>query len=128
MNGKAISTLIEKHIEKGIIAIAALILLAMIWSYGINTPNKVPFNGWLQGPREMHASVMESARQLETAMRTAKTEEIRQQSSAKKLVDAHNEGIYAALTPTKPNAKEIKLQPVARTLMRGGKDVPELTN
>src|SRR5262245_16800879 len=132
MNGKAILGSIEKHIEKVIIAIATVFLVAMIWLYGINTPNKVSFNGSPRGPRELHESVLDSAKQLETAMRNAKAEEVKQQSSAKKLVDVHNEGIYAALTPTKPDApdaKGFKLQPVGRTLMAGGKEavVPGLT-
>lgn len=132
MNGKAILAAVEKHIEKGIIGIAAIFLVAMIWLYGINTPNKVSFNGAEHGPRDLNQTVLESARQLESAMRTAKADEVKQQSSARKLVDAHNEGIYAALTPTKPDApdaKGIKLTPVPRTLMAGGKEavVPGLT-
>jgi hypothetical protein len=132
MNGKAILAMLEKHIEKGIIAIAAIFLLAMIWFYGINTPNKVAFNGAEHGPRDLNQAVLNSARELENAMRSAKAEEVKQQSSARKLVDAHNEGIFAALTPTKaegPEAKGFKLTPVPRTLMAGGKEavVPGLT-
>jgi hypothetical protein len=132
MNGKAILALIEKHIEKGIIFVAGLFLVAMIWFYGIHTPNKAPFDGAQLGPRDLHASVLEKAKQLESAMRNAKAEDVKPQSSARKLVEVHNEGIYAALSPTKPDAPEAKgykIQPVARTLMTGGKEavVPGLT-
>jgi len=89
-------TLLETHIEKGILGLAVLCLGAMLWMYLINSPNKVPYGGKEQGPGDLMTAIKSDADGLEARLRNADVpdpEKIKKYSD--QLKDQHNAGIFA---------------------------------
>ena len=54
-------SLLEAHIEKGILGLAAAGLLFMLWAYGINSPNKVKYQNGELGPRELAEAIKDAS-------------------------------------------------------------------
>lgn len=86
--------LVEKHIEKGVLGIAVLALLAMGWLYLVNSPNKVKYGSRELGPGELMQAIKAEADQLQQRMRAAEPEPIKVEEFAKQLEQIHSAGIF----------------------------------
>ncbi len=102
MNVQRILSLLEEHVEKGVLGLAALFLVAMVWMYLIRTPNRVEFAGRALGPRELAQAVYEEAKSLESRLRTARGKEPEVERFADELRALHERGIFASAEPQAP--------------------------
>ena len=89
--------MIEAHVEKGILVLSVGFMGWMLWSFIINSPNKVQYGGKEYGPRDLLEAVKRDADTLETAIRNAKPEDVDESQFAfsERLRQEHDAGIYA---------------------------------
>jgi hypothetical protein len=99
--------LVETHVEKGVLGLTGLFMVAMLWMYLIKSPNSVEYGGEQCGPRELMESVKRDADALDRAVRDAKADEPVVKDYSHELEQDHDRGIFAetpqagpALTPT----------------------------
>jgi hypothetical protein len=91
--------LLEKHVEKGIVGLTALALLAMFYLYFVRSPNTVPYGDEEVSPRELYENIQEDALALERAVRSAAPDEDQEQKSedfSQQLQKYHAQGIFAS--------------------------------
>lgn len=90
---------IEAHIEKGVLGIAALGALAMLWLFILNSPNTVSYSGQELGPAELSDKILSDAEALDRVVRSkqADTEPIEDYSAL--LRRRHQDGVFAESTP-----------------------------
>ncbi len=88
--------LVEAHVEKGILGLAALFMVGMLWMYLIKSPNSVDYQGQQRGPRELLEAIKHDADDLDRVVRNAKGEEPKVEKFSERLRRHHNEGIFAA--------------------------------
>ncbi len=112
--------MIEAHVEKGVVALAALFLGYVFVFHFVGSPNRVEFAGTKLGPRDLGPKVLEEAKRLKAAMSSAtdtKSEE-KTPEYAKQLRETHAAGIYVPLTPDGP-----ALQPSLRATANLGTNI-----
>ena len=49
--------LLEAHVEKGILGVAGLFMVGMLWMYLIRSPNTAEYQGQERGPRELMEAI-----------------------------------------------------------------------
>ena len=54
--------LLETHVEKGILGLAAFFMLFMLWAYLIRSPNKVSYGGREVGPRALAEAIKQETK------------------------------------------------------------------
>lgn len=91
--------LIERHCEKGLLALAALFMVYVFVVYFIFAPNAVEFAGKKTTPGELNSEILAKAKNLESAVQRA---DQNQKDAApvvdygKQLREKHQAGIFAA--------------------------------
>lgn len=88
--------LFETHVEKVVLAGCGIFALAMLWMYILNNPNQREYNGKNVGPRELDQAILANARDLQSAMRRAKTEHSDMPAYDQQLRKSHAAGILTA--------------------------------
>jgi len=116
--GKRVIQLIEAHIEKGLLALAALFVLYLAWGYLFGSPNRVRFGGRELGPTEVYRVVRSEAEALERAMRNATPEPVQVESFADRLQRLHAGGVFAVRSGEAP-----PLEPELRMATTFGKPI-----
>lgn len=102
MNVNRILAMLEEHVEKGILGLAVLFLVAMVWMYLVRSPNRIEFQGRELGPRELAQAVYEEAQGLENRLRGATAPEPQVEKFAERLRALHERGVLASAEPTRP--------------------------
>lgn len=92
--------LLEKHIEKVILGVAAVFTLYMLYAYMIDNPYKIEFAGKKVVPAALGGEILDSAKGLEVAIRSATPEETPVEEFSKKLEAERTKGIFADATVT----------------------------
>ncbi len=95
MNVNRILAMLEEHVEKGILALSVLFLVAMVWMYLVRSPNRIEFQGRELGPRELAQAVYEEAQSLQNRLRSATAPEPQVEKFADRLRTLHEQGVLA---------------------------------
>ncbi|MFQ6672869.1 MAG: hypothetical protein ACE5KY_06175, partial [Candidatus Tectimicrobiota bacterium] len=98
--------LLEVHVEKGALGLAAAFLVAMLYMYLIRSPNKVSYGGRDLGPRDLLVAIKEDADKLDQKVRGADMDDPDPEDFSKRLRKYHAAGIFGApqAGPTVPRA------------------------
>lgn len=110
--------LLETHVEKGILGLAAAFLLFMLWAYLIRSPNKVPYNNQDLGPRQLAEAIQRDADALEQRIRSATADDPKVDEFSENLKKQHAEGIFAAAPDRGP-----RLDPELRLAASYGREI-----
>jgi hypothetical protein len=101
----------ELHIEKGILGLAGLFMVGILWMYLIRSPNTIEYQGEPRGPRGLMEAIKGDADKLDQAVRSAAPEKVVVRNFSADLEAQHSEGIFAdtpeagpTLGPTLPLA------------------------
>lgn len=113
---KGILSMIERHVEKGILGLAGVFVLWTAWAYLINSPNKVKFEGQELSPGQLNEAILEAARRMDSQIKSARPEEIKIESFSRELRAQHEGGIFAAAPEA---ARQLPLQRLPRMGMFG---------
>jgi len=62
----------ERHVEKGVLGVAALLVFVSVGYYGVRSPNSLEINGQPAGPGEIDERVRDAARSLRARIQAAK--------------------------------------------------------
>ena len=89
--------IIERHIEKVVLGLAGVFLLAMVFMYLIRSPNKIEYSNQLAGPSELGEAIQRDATSLRDAINRAKPGETQVLHYAQALQDRHNDGIFGTV-------------------------------
>jgi hypothetical protein len=95
-------TLLETHIEKGMLGLAAAFLVAMLYMCFIRSPNVVKFEKQELGPRELLAAIKSDADDLDRKVRSASAEEPQVEDFSEQLRAQHAKGIFASASEEAP--------------------------
>lgn len=87
--------LIERHCEKGALAIAGGWALWLAWAFLVQSPNRVTLDGRSLSPRELHEEILRRAEVLERCMGDAQTPEVVVPAYGRQLEAVHSGGIFA---------------------------------
>ncbi|TWT44097.1 hypothetical protein RAS1_05040 [Phycisphaerae bacterium RAS1] len=94
--GKNWLKLVEIHIEKAVIGVSGLFLLAMIVMFLVLSPNKVEFGGRELSPGELDEAIKTEAEELDRRVKNAKVEDQPAPTFASELKQRFESGIQAA--------------------------------
>jgi len=86
--------LLETHVEKGLLGLAALFMLFMLWMYMLNSPNTATYNAQELGPRELMDSIKQDADRLDAAVQGAKPKDLEEEHFSEKLRQQFAQGIF----------------------------------
>ena len=89
--------IIERHIEKVVLGLAGVFLLAMVFMYLIRSPNKIDYNSQLVGPNELGEVIQRDATSLREAINRAQPGETQVLHYAQALQERHNDGIFSTV-------------------------------
>ncbi len=101
--------IVEKHLEKGLLALAGLFLLAMVFLFLIRSPNKVTYGGRTVGPNELAEAIRNDARLLDEAVQKAQATPVNVPAYADELRAQHRAGIFAPAGDKPPLPEELPL-------------------
>jgi hypothetical protein len=87
--------IIEQHLEKGVLGLAVLYLLAMLYMFLIRSPNKVEYGGQQVGPRELAAAIEQDVQSLRRAVDNAPKPATDVPNYSVTLRSEHEQGIFA---------------------------------
>jgi hypothetical protein len=87
--------IIEQHLEKGVLGLAVLYLLAMFYMFLIRSPNKVDYGGQQVGPRELAAAMEQDVQSLRRAIDNAPQPATDVPNYSVALRAEHEQGIFA---------------------------------
>ena len=106
-------SLIEQHLEKGVLGLAALFTVVLgVYYLGLE-PNKVEFGGQKLGPRELDEAILKKAEDLQRAVQNAKPNKSTVSQSARQLQERFQEGLFgtgADLGPPPPRTLPVYAQ------------------
>jgi len=88
--------LLEAHVEKAIVGLAALYMFAMLFFYLVRSPNTVEYQGRKLTPGELLEVVKQDADRLAQTFRGGAPEVAQVESFSAKLKQLHSGGIFAA--------------------------------
>ncbi|GMU84134.1 MAG: hypothetical protein AMXMBFR47_40040 [Planctomycetota bacterium] len=94
--------LIEAHIEKGVLGLSAVVLLLTVWMFGLSSPNTVEFSGKSLSAGELSNEILDSAKQLKSAMSGARPDDEAKkttQNFAKRLTDLQSNVLFSENRP-----------------------------
>ena len=87
--------LIEKHVEKGLLGVAAAFMLYMLYAFMIGRPYTIDFNGQKVAPTELHGKILDAAQAMDRTVAAAKPEDKAVEKFSDKLAAAQKDGIFA---------------------------------
>ena len=87
--------LLERHVEKAILALVGVALLGMIWTYLCNTPHKVVYDGREVTAAQLFAAISADAEALEQCMKNARVQSERVPDYGVVLARLHGAGLLA---------------------------------
>lgn len=103
-------SLLEAQVEKGVLGLAAVCLVAMLWMYLIRSPNQVPYGGRELGPRELAEAIKGDADSLEKTFRQPAGQPPQVEKFSDRLRKQHDQGIFARGAGQEPAlAPELRL-------------------
>lgn len=89
-------SIVEQHIEKVVLGLAVLGLLAMVALYLVMEPNTVMYNGQEVGPGELAPAIVEDAERLQRAVQSASVELPPIPEYSNQLEEQFEAGVFAA--------------------------------
>ncbi|MEE9295357.1 MAG: hypothetical protein V3W34_10410 [Phycisphaerae bacterium] len=92
-------SIVERHIEKGILGLCAVVLVAAIVVYLISTPSKIELGGQLVGPGSIDAGIRDQGQRLREKLRSAKPDEVEVVNYVPMFREAAEPLAYAKLGP-----------------------------
>ncbi len=122
MPSKGSISVVEQHVEKGILGLAALALVGVaVYFFGLN-PNRIEYMGKQLGPAELDDAISEQASGLETAVKNAKPKPAVVPEFATALRTEFESGIFKS----DPNRNGPAVRPELATATRFGQPIPAL--
>ncbi|MEP0846509.1 MAG: hypothetical protein HRF50_06755 [Phycisphaerae bacterium] len=115
--------LIEQHVEKGVLGLAAAFAAVSAYLFLLQSPNTVSYQGATVGPRELHDRILAEARNLEEQMRTAKPPEVSVEKLSDQIRKRHAAGIFEPRKDGMPLPRELR----AATMFGKKIEVPGLS-
>ncbi len=88
-------TLLEAHVEKGLLALAGACLVAMLYLCFVRSPNVAEYRGQKLGPGELLAAIKKDADELDQQIRSATAELYEEKDFSAQLESQHAVGIFA---------------------------------
>ncbi len=86
---------LETHVEKIVLGGAVAFVLYLAWGFLISTPHTTKIDGTEVTPGEISEKVLASARTLDAAVKSAKSEPVNVDDYAKELRERQQQGIFA---------------------------------
>ncbi len=115
--------IVERHVEKGVLGVCGLVLIAAIAMFLVSTPNTVDIQGQQATPEDIDRIVLDKAKNLLTRMRGVKADPPENEPFAEQFSAAASPLVYAGLesqtrapVPWSPAIPEVKWTPVAGEL------------
>lgn len=87
-------SLIELHVEKGVLALAAVFLIGMVARFLVMEPNTVTVGSQAHGPGELDQAILRQAEDLQRAVRNADAEAPEVPEYARELRREHEGGLF----------------------------------
>jgi hypothetical protein len=103
-------TLLETHLEKGLLGLAGIFLLAMAYMYVIKSPNTVDYGGKKLGPRELLVEIKGDADDLDRRVGSARAEPYEGKDFSEQLRRLHAKSIFESASQEGPRLEpELRL-------------------
>lgn len=99
---KGAISLIELHLEKGVLGLTVLWLIFVGVRYLVLEPNKIEFGGERLGPAELDEAIQRRAEELQRAVRSAQPKAEPVPNFSQELEQGFNAGVLGASTPNAP--------------------------
>ena len=112
--------LVETHVEKGVLGLTGLFMVAVLWMYLINSPNSVEYGGEQCGPRKLVEAIKRDADALEQAVNSAKTDDPVVRDYSDDLGTDHNQGIFADASQAGPAPTLVRAASFGRKIVVPG--------
>lgn len=122
MPSKGSINIVEQHVEKGVLGLAALALVGVAVFYFGLSPNRVEYQGRSLGPGELDDAIAEQANQLDQAIKNAKPKPIEVPEFAGAVRTEFESGIFKA----DPNRHGTPVRPELPVATRFGRPIPPL--
>lgn len=94
--------IIELHIEKVILGLAAAAMLAMLVMFMVLSPHQVEYNGEQVGPSELNQAILRNAESLDSRIRNAKVEVPPVPRYRERIKQQHEAGIFGRIKEDAP--------------------------
>lgn len=107
-------SIVERHVEKGILGITATVLLAAVGFFLVSTPNKIELGAGTVGPNTIDERLREAGDQLRDKLRRAPVPEIEVIDRVPLLDEAASPLTYAGVGPQLPASPWLPPVPVLR--------------
>ncbi len=91
---KASLNFFEVHVEKFILGLAGVSLLAMLWMFLVNSPNAVQYAGREVAARELNAAILSEAEALRRCIENAPADEPTVPRYSELVVRSHNASMF----------------------------------
>jgi len=122
---------IERHVEKPVLGLAALVLLAMAYLYGLRTPYTVDLDGEAVGAAEFYRRVAQAADNVVQRMKQASAENLEPPrlpvTARTARVPTDMPVTFAALQPGVPEIERVRLAGKLRLVMPPAPTPPLVT-
>lgn len=99
---KGAISLIELHLEKGVLGLTVLWLIFVGVRYLVLEPNKIEFGSERLGPAELDEAIQRRAEELQRAVRSAQPKAEPVPNFSQELEQGFNAGVLGASTPNAP--------------------------
>ena len=115
---------VERHLEKGVLGVALLLLAGVVVKFLIASPNTVDLGGGPVMPGEVYQSMVRDADELRNRIKSVKVDSVKpedQLDRLKKLLDPKPEATLAMMvpwSPTVPNVATAKHEEVSVELVK----------
>ncbi len=106
MSTRGSLSLVEQHVEKGAVGLAAAFLIGLCVYYFIMEPNKIEYGGQQLGPRELDQTILREAEQLRDAIKRAQAKPWEVANYADQLDRQFKTSLFQAESPDVPGLKQ----------------------